>query len=83
MVEVLLRILLSQEDDINIDLDIRHILADTIENRGWAIVVEEGTGETGFELYLDIEESQFENNKKEIIELTKALGFLKYEFTIL
>lgn len=79
MVEALLKIHLSAEDDINTDLELRYLLADTIEERGWATVVEEGTGESGFELYLDIEEANLGNSKKKITELAKSLGFTKYE----
>lgn len=82
MVEVLLKIDLSPDDNINTDLELRYLLADTIEERGWATVVEETTGENGFELYLDIEQSKLENSKVKITELTKSLGFMKCEWLL-
>lgn len=74
-VEVLLKISLTQEDNINTNLELRYLLVDTIEERGWATVVEEATGENSFELYLDIEEAKLENSKLKILELSKSLGF--------
>jgi len=69
-------------DNVNTDLNLRYILADTIEERGWARVLEEGTGEGCFNLYLEIGDSELENNKEEIISLVKSLGFNNCEFIL-
>lgn len=77
MTNVLLKIHLAPEDNLNTDLELRYLLTDTIEERGWATVVEEATGENSFELYLDIEEAKLENSKLKILKLSKSLGFSK------
>lgn len=82
MVEALLKIHLPPDDDINTNLELRYLLVDTIEERGWATVVEEATGENGFELYLDIDQSNLDISTIKISELTKSLGFTEYEWLL-
>ncbi len=77
-IEILLKIYFSK--NIETDLSLRHIIADTIEKRGLAKVIEEGTGEGHFKLHLEIDQDRIDYCKREIIDLIKAIGLLNYEF---
>ena len=77
-IEILLKVYFSE--NVKTDLNLRHIVADTLEKRGLAKVIEEGTGEGYFNLYLEVNQLRLEYCKKEIIDLIKSIGFLNYEF---
>lgn len=62
--------------DLHTNLSLRHIIADTIEQRNWAIVIEEGSGNDYFDLMLSLNGGKLNN---EIIELVKSFGFYEYK----
>lgn len=58
------------------DFTLRHIIADTIEQRDWAKIIEEGTGDGYFDIILFLKKRK---KKKAIMDLIKSLGFSRYE----
>ena len=57
-------------------LELRYILADTIENRGIGNVIEEGSGEDFIELIVDVE--QVENPMEKISSILLSLGLTDF-----
>lgn len=70
---MILNILIPFDRDIDVDLTLRHILVDTIEERGIGKVINEGTNSEGFHLIIEVSE-KYEISKDKIVILMKSLG---------
>jgi len=72
---MLLHIIVPFDSCIEIDLSMRYTLVDTIEDRKIGQVIEEGTGEDGMHVIVQLE-GDFEKKKSELYNLISNLGLV-------
>ncbi|MEO1254861.1 MAG: hypothetical protein AAFY41_08255 [Bacteroidota bacterium] len=70
---MILHILIPFDSSIEIDLSVRYTLVDTIEDRGIGRVIEEGTGEDGMHVIVQVQGVK-ETKESELYSLVKSLG---------
>ena len=70
---MILHILVPFDSSVETDLSVRYTLVDTIEDRGIGYVIEEGTGEDGMHVMVQVEGDR-KTKESELYSLIKSLG---------
>ncbi len=70
---MILHIIVPFDSSMGTDLSVRYTLVDTIEDRGIGYVIEEGTGEDGMHVMVQVEGDR-KTKESELHSLIKSLG---------
>ena len=70
---MILHIIVPFDSSVETDLSMRYTLVDTIEDRGIGYVIEEGTGEDGMHVMVQVEGDR-KTKESELYSLIKSLG---------